>query len=114
QATDAAHVAFANAANVVTDAIEDERPILERRQRREDFLQGEMGAHLGWPKIPGYNAVWAEHYNKPLLPFLLIGEAKAGKVQNERESGSADAEIADELASRKPVHLVQPRNRYVV
>ena len=56
-------------------------------------------ALLVGPERRGDDAVGAEHDDQPLLAPLLVGEAQARQVQDERQGRRADAQVADELAS---------------
>src|SRR5262249_33244341 len=91
QAADAAHVIVAVAADLIANAVEDERALLERLQRLQALLEGGQLAFLVGPERGGHDAVGAEQDDQPLLAPLLIGEAEAGQVQNERQRRRSDA-----------------------
>jgi hypothetical protein len=50
-------------------------------------------------KTRRYNTVGTEHHDQPLLTTLLIREAEARQIQNEREGRCAKTQIADEFTS---------------
>ena len=61
------------------------------------------------PERRGDDAVGAEHHDQPLLPLLLIGEAQARQVQQERQGRRADAQVAEEFASvGRQSHVMPP------
>ena len=102
------------AADLVADAVEDQRAVLERLQRLQALLERERRPLLVGPERRGNDAVGAEHDDQPLLPPLLIGEAQAGQVQDEREGRRADAQVADELASVAWVgHVLSPEGNWL-
>ena len=85
QAADAAHVAVAVAADPVADAVQEQRPVPERLQRRDALLERELGAVLVRPEGRRNDAVGAEHNDEPLLALRLVGERQAGQVEQERQ-----------------------------
>src|SRR5207244_2391535 len=85
QAADAAHMRVAVAADAIAHAVEDQRALPERLERLEAFLQSKLRALFIRPERRRHDAVRAEHNNQPLLALLLVGEAQAGEVQNERQ-----------------------------
>src|SRR6185295_4966617 len=72
QAADAAHVAVAVAANSVAHAFENQRLILERRERLEAFLERELGPLLIGPERAGNHAIGAEYDDEPLLALRRL------------------------------------------
>ena len=100
QAADAAHVVVAVAADLVADAVQDQRPVLERLERLEALLERERlalprRARRSWASTPlGLNMTTSR-----CLRRCLVGEAQAGQVQDERQGRRADPQVADELAS---------------
>jgi hypothetical protein len=99
QAPHAPHVVVAVAPELVADAVEDQRLVLERLQRLEALLERELRPLLVRPEGRGDHPVGAEHDHQPPLPRPLIGEPQAGQVQDERDGCRADPEVADELAA---------------
>src|SRR5262249_5365998 len=109
EAAHAAHVRVAVAAHLVADAVQDEGALAERLQRREALLERELLALLVGPERRRHDAVGAEHHDEPLLPALLVGEAQARQVEDERQRRRADPHVADELAAAAgPGHGVIP------
>ena len=88
QAADAAHVVVAVAADLVADAVQDQRLVLERLERRQALLERELRPFLVGPEGRRDDAVGAEHDDQPLLAPRLVGEAEARQVQDEREAAA--------------------------
>ena len=75
-------------------------PIFPGFQWRETLLEREFLAFLVGPERLGNDPVRAEHHHEPLLAPLLVGEPEARQVQDERQGGRADPQVADELAGQ--------------
>ena len=75
QAAHAAHVSVAVAADLVREALEEQQPVLERLERRDDLLERERIAYLVGPELIGQRAVGAEHDDQPLLARRCVGES---------------------------------------
>ena len=96
---------------LVADAVQDQGTIAKRLQRRQALFQLERRTFLVGPERLGDNAVGAEHDDQPLLAPLLIREAEAGQIQDERERRCADAQVANKLASVASVESCQVSGR---
>ena len=111
QAADAAHVVVAVAADLVADAVEDQRPVLERLERLEALLERERRRLPRRARTPtGSTPLGLNMTTSRCFRRCLVGEAEAGQVEDERQRRRADAQVADELAAAASVgHL--PRLR---
>ena len=98
-------MAVAIAAHFVVHAVEDEHAVLERRERRHDFLELEVGAGGIGPIGGGDGAVGAEHEHQPLARARGRGEAEAGQAGDERERGGGEAGLLEESATIEGVHV---------
>src|SRR6185437_11602976 len=56
-------------------------------------------AFLIGPEGGRNDAIGTEHHDQALFPLPLIGEAQAGKIEDERQRRRTDAQVADELTS---------------
>ena len=99
QAADAAHVVVAVAAHFVAHAVQDERLIAERIERRQAFWEAEIVAIIVGPKRVRHHAVGAENNHQPPLALLLIREAQAGQIQHKRQRRGANAQVTQKLAA---------------
>ena len=98
KAADAAHVVVAVAADAIGDAFKDERPVLKQFEWLEDFLEFEIVAGVVGPELFGEHAVGTEDDDQALAARDdRRGEAEAWQVENERNGGGADAEVAEEI-----------------
>src|SRR5207249_4011510 len=104
QTTHAAHVAVAVAAHLVGQPVQDQHPVPERLDRRHDFLQLEITAHLVGPVGRRDRPVRAEHNDEPLSWPRGTGEAEAGQAHEERQGSRGKAQLLDELSAMDGVH----------
>ena len=91
--------AVAVAADLVAHAVENQRSLAQLGHRLKAFLQLEVAAFLSRPKGRRHHALRAEPHVQSLLPLLLVGEAEARQIQDERQRGRADAQFTDEVAA---------------
>src|SRR5207245_6130483 len=107
------HMVVAVAAHLIANAVQHQGAIAERLQGLQALLQRNQLALAVRPERRGHNPVGTEQDHQPLLAPLLIGEAEAGEIQNEREGRRANPQVADELASISLlVHGTSPRYFY--
>ena len=87
-------------------AVQDQHPVLERLQRRHDFLELEILARFVGPEGGRDRAVRAEHDDQPLARAGRTGEAEARQAHEERQRGGGEAQLLDELPAMDGVHFV--------
>jgi hypothetical protein len=101
QAAHAAHVVVTVAAHLVAQPFQHQHPVLERLERRHDFLQLKIAALFLRPEGGRNGAVRAEHDDQPLAGPCGRGEPEAGQAQKKRQRGGGETDGLDELAAAK-------------
>ena len=104
QATHAAHVVVAVAADFVEDALEHQRAILERRERFEDGLEIQLTRSIR-PELVGQRAVRREHDDEPLASLRKRSARERRQAREKWHRGGGDSEVAEELAAVEVHHV---------
>ena len=103
QTAHAAHVAVAVAADFVVNALQHERPVLERRERFEDGFESEIPRGVR-PEFVGQCAIRREHDDQPLATLRKRRPGERGQAREEWQRGGGDSEVAEELAAVEVHH----------
>ena len=105
QATDAAHMSVAIAADFVADAFQCHQAAFIWLERREDALEFKIGADFIRPELRRDGAVGREEENDALVFCAGSRGCHGWQRGQERQGSGGESELAEKLAARAEVHF---------